>query len=190
MTDKKPTDKVIPANLPHISELPGYVVCLKIGPWRRAFTDEMNKRIIAEALNQCVKNKVFLVNGYLMTSTTLFLVLHREKMDLDARIERFYQQVRLVIEVHLHRLKLAGARFCAGWDHYLGDEINKHLFRRQYLLSPDMVTLLTGGKVKLPYYNRQLARLKKIIHDSDFCSAIDYQGGEGPVNVNIIEILN
>jgi hypothetical protein len=67
----------------------------------------------------------------------------------------------------------------------------KHLFCRQYLVNDYMTMLLTGRTVDLPYYNPHLTILKDKIRKSDFCSAIDYSGGEGPVVITrLLKILN
>lgn len=59
-------------------------------------------------------------------------------------------------------------------------------FKKHQLINDALIKLITGQKVTSVYENLKLAQLKENISHTNYCSAIDYLGGEGPV---VIELL-
>jgi hypothetical protein len=65
--------------------------------------------------------------------------------------------------------------------------IHEPLFELYPLKNNHLIQLITGKKVELPYFDRELENLKFMIAHHTFCSAIDYSGALGPVDVTLLE---
>ncbi|WP_299113989.1 hypothetical protein [uncultured Winogradskyella sp.] len=162
---------------------PTYNLLFHIGKWRKLIPDERRKIIIAQALNKCVCRKRFKIVGYLITERRVCLILDKKKTKLKKGLKSFDKYVEKEVKHYLNRhgyihhethRKHKGQRFI------LGD-----LFKCCTLYNQNLIKLITGRKAKLPYYSSHLKRLKDLIHDYNFCSAINYDGGISPVDVKV-----
>lgn len=162
---------------------------LRIGHWKRLFEEVKCKWIIAKALNSWVKSNQenkFELTGYVITDAKLGLVLKIRTKDLPISLNRFFEVLNKEIMDSLENkeMEIADA---------LGEEMNSgtnvqfhNLFETKSQMSPFLVRLLTGRKIKLPYYNVRLVRLEERIHKYNFCSAMDYSGAIGPVETKLL----
>ncbi len=165
-----------------------FSITLKIGKWKDDFSEQEYKIIIAEALNQWInthelRSKGIKITGYLVSSTKLCLVLYRQKDVEMSMLDNFYKIVRGCIWKHRHQY----AYMQSGLSETVSTEKNKKLFESLPFTSEYVVLLITGRSVPLPYYNPLLARLEKTIRNNNFCSAIDYAGAKGPVEVCLLQ---
>jgi len=152
---------------------------LLIGDWRNSMRPHDYYIQIAETLTHCISRNKLDVTGYLITGRRLYLVLFILPSELDPQLDFFYEALKENIRKHAHHQgKLP--------QHHQHEEtpavdLREKLFTKLPLLNEQLVKLITGKAVKLPYYSPQLARLKDKIKQHAFCSAIDYSGGKGPV---------
>ena len=158
-------------------------VFLIVGTWKKLFKADEIRLIIAEALNYCVCFEKMNIAGYLITDRRVCLVLEIDKTEPDYALDLFYEKVKKEIKYRLEKRK----HFEQHNDKAELNEYLKFLFTRYKPNSDFLVKLITGRKVELPYHNAHLERLKEKIHDYDFCSAVDYSGGVGPVMVKLIK---
>lgn len=148
---------------------------LEIGEWRNEYPHDQCKRIIAEALNDTVHKKEMIIVGYLITEQKLYLVLRMEPATIHEAFRKFYEKVSAAIRWHLE-------------DAERTYKTDTNLFERRPLLDTYLIRLLTGRKMSLPYYDPYLERLKAKLRHYNFCSVIDYAGGEGPVAVSLLSL--
>lgn len=86
---------------------------------------------------------------------------------------------------HYHRYKLT---FEDIKDHETGTlkMFYERPFKKHQLINDALIKLITGQKVTSVYENLKLAQLKENIRRTNYCSAIDYLGGEGPVGIELL----
>ncbi len=173
-----------------------FSISLKISEWKKMFPEPRFKWIIAEALNEWIEithaefnehesNPFYLV-GYLITSRRLCLVLKIKKSNIDKELHHFYDILKTIIIKNLGEANL-------DFESSFSKEENAHETNASYNLfdkigEPNhyLTQLIIGRQVKLPYYNPHLVRLEDSVHNYNFCSAIDYSGAKGPVNVTLL----
>jgi len=162
-------------------------ICLNIGPWRKLFPAGQSELMIARALNNCINEGELVVNGYLINHEALWLVIPANTNDID-RIDAMLQdRIRKNIQLHFGKERQLQYKAKDAINHEKNNKKVDSLFTRNPFINQDLVKLITGKIIELPYYDRHLAKLKAIINRSKFCSAIDYAGVEGPVIVTLIE---
>ncbi len=154
-------------NIP-IKELKVSSQLLVMNDWRFEIPHEQRNIIIADALNRCVIDKSFHINGYLITNRRVFLIGLSKTTSFDEVLNHFYYQVELGIlaykkTIHPHEK-----------DHFLKANSYHRLFTKFPFYNDHIRSLITGKEVKLNYYDPNLARLKAYIHHHNYCSAIDY----------------
>ena len=101
-----------------------------------------------------------------------------KKEHIDELLEHFYKQVALGIheyEKMRHKYTSKEAPLLKKYDQLF----KKYPFYNEYIKK-----LITGQKIKLPYYDPHVTKLEDQIRDYNFCSAIDYSGAKGPVVVD------
>lgn len=151
-----------------------YAVELVIGQWKRMFSDHHLKIFIAEALNYCISHNGMIIYGYLITDKRICLILDIQKSDLAVVLSGFFESVSMLIsEPRYNNIRI--------------DERINGLFTIRPLLNDQLVSLLIGKPVVLPYYDKNLARLKDRLSHAHFCSVIDYSGARGPVNLQLLK---
>lgn len=159
---------------------------LKIGNWKKTFRAGYYKTLIAEALNCTVHKGEFrnTIVGYLISDRRLCLVLRTEHKKVRRMLNVFYGNLREEIAKSLEAMNKSEAALLPkspGIEKQL-----QHLFTEYVLKNTQLIKLITGRKVRLPYTDPQLERLKASIRNYPFCSAIDYGGGESPVLVKVL----
>lgn len=163
-------------------------VMLKIGNWKKHFDLNYVNTIIAMALNYCCKKKELFINGYLITSQNLYLIVQTNEEIIDATVNRIELQIILLLKINPEKLKENNFEIS-----FIADDENvfyagrRSLFKIYPLHNDRLVKLITGKKVELPYFDNNLEDLKAMIHSHPFCSAIDYSGALGPVDVTVLE---
>ncbi|MEN2399208.1 hypothetical protein GKZ90_0005435 [Flavobacterium sp. MC2016-06] len=161
---------------------------LKIGDWKNNFDLNYRNSIIAIALNHCCKHNDLIINGYLITTNNLYLVAKSNEKLLDAILNKLEHQINHLLKLDhkaIHKKKF-------NIDFIIDDEetfyeIQEPLFKIYPLKDDYLITLITGKKVTLPYFDRRLEDLKSMIQNHPFCSAIDYSGAIGPVYMTLLE---
>lgn len=169
--------------------LHNHKVELKIENWRKHFDLNYVNTIIAMTLNHCTKNKEFIINGYLITSKTIYLIVKTNEKTFDNLLNKIEIHIHLLLKTHKKEIQNSYE------NDFIEDEedktfytIRKPLFKLYPLKNEHLVQLITGKKVLLPYFDRKLEDLKLLIHNHPFCSAIDYSGAIGPVDVTVQDI--
>jgi hypothetical protein len=140
------------------------------------------------ALNHCTKENDFFINGYLITSQSLFLVAKTDKKEFDSILNKMEQHISLLLQIHIKKLKTDRYKI----NSFIAIEnifyiIQKPLFELYPLKNSHLIKLMTGKKVELLYFDRELYRLKFMVKHHSFCSAIDYTGAIGPVEVTVLK---
>lgn len=163
-------------------------VVLKIGNWRKQLDFNYIKTILAIALNYCCKSHELIINGYLITDQNLYLIIKTNEKSIDTIIKKIELQTILLLKINPKELKENKYEIS-----FITDDENiiytphKSLFKIYPLQDEYLIKLITGKKITLPYYDRNLEDLKLMIHNHPFCSAIDYLGAIGPVHVTLLE---
>lgn len=166
-----------------------FCITLKIGKWKSLFDEPEYKIMIAEALNHWINTrelriKEIKITGYLISSTRVCLALyHRKDFDISM-LDTFYKTVKAGIWKHNRHDPIKKPESSAAES---AIEKNKKLFEILPFTSEYIILLITGRQVHLPYYNPLLARVEKNIQHNNFCSAIDYSGAKGPVDVCLLQ---
>ena len=163
-------------------------VTLKIGNWKKHFDFNYVNTIIAMALNHCTKINELVINGYLITSENLYLVIKTNEKTIDATVNKIELQVILLLKINPKKLiqNKYEISFIAD-DESIFYAARRPLFKIHPLQNEHLVKLITGKKVVLPYFDRNLESLKAMIHNHSFCSASDYLGAIGPVQITLLE---
>jgi len=163
-----------------------HAISLLIGRWTEMYTDEQVKIIIAESLNFCTAYHYMKIAGYIITEKRLCLVLEIHSHETNGMLAKFYESV--LKEIKKLRQQNDNADFKTASNEAIIKTVNffTNLFIQQPLTDSYLVPLITGKPVYLSYYNPQLEKLKKYIHNCNFCSALDYSGAEGPVVVKLL----
>ncbi|GAB2808547.1 hypothetical protein [Ferruginibacter profundus] len=158
--------------------VPVYELVFIIGPWRKAYTAYRYKLLICRALNKCIGQFGFTVVGYLLTNTRLCLVLVKDTgISLEELQKSFYSMV--YEELNAEPVMTDESKS--------SKEIVYPLFKYYPIVNDYLSKLMTNRKADPGYYDPDLARLEKYIANYNFCSAIDYRGATGPVNVTVLD---
>ncbi|AYL99045.1 hypothetical protein [Mucilaginibacter celer] len=177
MTKRKPIEIKYTEPVKHPEALPSrHSLCLVAGDWWRWLGRVQLQLIVTEALNHCVYHEKLHIEGYLITQRAVYLVLHTHKIGPHHLPDVFFERVEKQIENYLDQIR----------GHHPGHIIRaKPLFRLYNLDNFNLIKLITGQGVQLPYYSAALEKLKDLVNRSEFCSAIDYSGANGPVVVRV-----
>ncbi|HET6992584.1 MAG TPA: hypothetical protein VFJ43_14720 [Bacteroidia bacterium] len=170
------------------AQLPLFAFTLNIGQWKTVFTEDQYKVLIAESLNQtvCQEQYKYTLVGYLINRQRVCLILRIKPNLVQKMLNFFYDSVRKNIRKHLEEINKT---FLKKWLKQNGIDIEdlfNDLFEQRPLRNENLVRLITGRKVVLPYYNPHLRKLKDQIRNYNFCSAIDYSGAKSPVLVTLL----
>jgi hypothetical protein len=170
-------------------------IMLVAGEWRKWFPEEQYKVMIAIALNDCVCNEEpgagkIDISGYLIAGRRIYLVCTIRPAHVKKVLDFFYHKIKEAILHELDKWYQLPGYIEKREQHGMirMDEIK--LFEKLPLHNEWLILLITGRSIKLKYYDPKLARLKRIIRNENFCSAINYAGGEGPVIVRRIYELD
>ncbi|WP_299683506.1 hypothetical protein [uncultured Dokdonia sp.] len=151
---------------------------LHFGDWTKEVPENELLICISIALNHCVCDKKIKIKGYLITATTLYLVMTSYKDSLKLALEFLSEQITLSVDAHLKHIQHAN-----GNKIFNSSNQNK-MFTMHQLQDYDLIKLITGKDVKLSYHNPRIAYFKKITHTYKYCSVSDYKGVLGPVIVD------
>lgn len=144
--------------------------------------------MIAKSLNYCVYNEEhrhpefeLYIEGYLITRYRVYLQLRIDPLQVNRMLQFFYEKIREEIRHGLDRIK---RRAVPGSETTMSVEAPYlHLFEKHTLANDMLARLITGQEVKLKYNNPLLERMKHVVRGNNFCSVIDYAGGESLVEV-------
>jgi hypothetical protein len=166
-----------------------FPVALRTGEWRILFTEKERAILIAEALNSTVADREFRqsVVGYLITERSVRLVLRTDQWKIHRVLHCFYDHLRSNIKGSLERRRNQQLKNILEQERMNREELFEHLFRQLPFTNDNLARLITGREVNLPYYDPALQRLKDKVQAAEFCSAIDYGGAFGPVNVKVMK---
>lgn len=161
---------------------------LKIGNWKNNFDLNYIHTLIAIALNHSCKYHDLIINGYLMTAKSLYLVAKTPEKSIENVLNKIEDYIHLLLKNDNQTLKNKNFNI----DFILDPEdvffeIQEPLFKVSPLKNDYLLPLITGKKIELPYHDRRLEALKRLIHHHPFCSAIDYAGAIGPVQVTLLK---
>jgi len=167
-------------------QLHRHKVTLKIGKWKKYFDSNYVSTIIAMALNDFDDKIFFFINGYLITSQNLYLVVQTAEIEKDQMVSKIEAKIVLLLKKNPQKPKDSHSEISlVADDKSLFNIIRKPLFEIYPLENDHLVKLITGQKVTLPYFDQNLKDLKTLIHNHPFCSAINYLGGISPVKVTL-----
>lgn len=161
---------------------------LKIGDWKKHFDFNYVNTIIAMALNHSVKNNELVINGYLITRQHLFLIAKTSEKKIDTTVHKIEVDINYLLKTYPQKPEQSRYK-----TSFIFDDENVFyaarlpLFKIHPLKIDYLEPLLTGKKVTLPYYNPALEAIKSMIKNHSFCSAIDYSGAIGPVDVTLLK---
>lgn len=162
-------------------------VQLVIGEWGKRYTENEVPAIIAGALQYCVHNDMMVILGYCISYTHVCLVLDVPKRDLQNTLNNFYSSVRATLVqkegVFIDEVMMEAD---GEWQAAIDASLQK-LFKQSLRADEQLVKLITGKKVYLPYCDPALVRLEKKLRHYTWCSVIDYEGGKGPVKVRLMD---
>lgn len=161
---------------------------LKAGAWRKWFTEEQYKWMMAVSLNECQTPEdpcmpLLLIKGYLIKEDKIYLVCKTENEDLHRILDFFYWTVKQTVLHELNRLYRLHESGIWHERHKTMEKHGYHLFEKRPFTNEWLVSLITGHPVSLKYYDPLLERMKKMVKEENYCSAIDYAGGISPVNM-------
>lgn len=161
---------------------------LRLGDWKNHFDPGYINTIIAITLNHFIKEKELIINGYLITHKSLYLLFKSDKKAIDELLQKVESYLVFLLKKHHKKVKN---------NIYKNDLIIKEdnifyiihepLFTYNPLKNDYIIQLITGKKIELPYHDPDLEYLKSGIKNNPFCSAIDYSGALGPVDVTLIK---
>ncbi|CAD0007531.1 hypothetical protein [Flavobacterium chungangense] len=160
---------------------------LKLGDWKNQFHLNYVKTLIAMALNHCTENDNLIINGYLITDKTLYLIVKTNDKNFDSSLKKIENNIHFLLENHTKELKTIDRYSFETHEEKLYF-IRKPLFKMYPLKNEHLIQLLTGKKVTLPYFDRKLEDLKLLIRNHPFCSAVDYAGAIGPVDIALLNV--
>lgn len=164
---------------------------LRLGAWVNAFPGNEYKWMAAQALNACVHlpeggspaSFHTEITGYLFWQKEIYLVLHTRKKDLPHLLHFFSGVLKMELIAGLNRvISLTGNTAAKRALKRLNTEPVR-LYRQHAFTNYRLVEMITGKEVTGPYDTPAFKRLYEMVHGNPFCSAIDYQGGKGPVIV-------
>ncbi|TPG40829.1 hypothetical protein [Flavobacterium pectinovorum] len=169
-------------------QLQRHKVKLKIGNWKNHFDLNYVNTIIAMALSDFDDNISFDIKGYLITSQNLYLVVQTTEKSIEKMVHKIEIKIIFLLKNNPQKLKenRRETSFIADDENFFY-EARKPLFKIYPLENGHLVKLITGEKVTLPYFDRDLKELKALIHNHPFCSAIHYLGGIDPVEMEEIK---
>lgn len=164
------TDEPENAIVPLLQEHHYHALRLVPGEWRNIYSEQQYCTVVAECLNKCVYHDGLVLYGYLITGTGILLITaHKET---EQKLRAFYDYIKQAVYKQLHphneRTKDNTVAFY-------------HLFRKYRLTDGNLVKLLLGCPVALPYHDAGLERLQYQLQREPYCSVIDYPGAVGPV---------
>lgn len=152
-----------------------YSIWLTPGSWQQLFTNLQYHTMIAACLNDCAHENGMVINGYVITNSSICLVLQNERKKCHDLLSLFYECVQNRIAAHCKH------------NHEKDDSIYLpvyNLFIKHHVHNPIVIQLLTDQKAAFPFYNEAFERLKYILQNEPFCSVIDYSGAVGPVIIS------
>jgi len=166
-----------------------HMFMLRAGPWRRMFPELQYKFMIASALNECIGHeefggRKFLITGYLLTNRRIYIVCKTRFTAIESILDLFYRKIKRAIRHDLRRRNWLPGYSIAERSKEIAGINEEELFEKFRLTNDWLIQLITGHDVALGYYDPKLEKLKKIIQHEQFCSAIDYSGGESPVIIS------
>ncbi|MCD0465048.1 hypothetical protein [Flavobacterium sp. ENC] len=161
---------------------------LKIGNWKNNFDLNYTQTLIAIALNHCCKYHDLIINGYLITAKSLYLVAKTHEKSIDMMLNKIEDHISLLLKDDNRIVKNKKYNIDFMLDNEdVFFEIQEPFFKVYPLKNDYMIPLITGKKIELPYYDRRLEALKQLVHHHPFCSAVDYSGAIGPVQVTLLK---
>ena len=150
---------------------------LRFGPWIKDLPEDKILRLISITLNYCVVNEEIRIKGYLITKSHLYLVLIYQTDAINHILGVLSKKMAHGVYTHL------------GFSYDDQDEKTIHpsdqygMFKKYSLQDYDLIKLITGKEVKLPFNSPKITYLKNVLHGNNYCSVQDYAGALGPVIV-------
>lgn len=161
-------------------------VVLRLGKWKELFETDQCKFIIARALNKCTWYGALVLNGYLITNNSVYLLIKIEEEQLNEMLRSIYEYLKIEIETHHVEVKQLDLDGHYHIDHYRTEMLLMHLFEVYALYDRELIKLITGKPINLPYSSPAIEKLKKKVHSAKYCSAVDYTGAKSPVVIQLI----
>ncbi len=152
-----------------------HTIELIIGTWKAWFGAEKTKLLIAEALNEWIAHeKKMELNGYLITDYSVYLIIKAPQANFHQLLSVFYERMTNAIERHYH-------------SESVSSKLLYHKpFEKRNFFNDDLIKLMLGKTIGSAYFDLEQAYLISNIKHYKYCSAIDYTGAKGPVNVILL----
>lgn len=160
-----------------IGRITPYNVVLHFKSWIKDVPEDKIVVFVAIALNYCVSKKEMSIKGYFITKSNLYLVIRLDKYSLKEMLTVLSEQIALCVYTHLNDSQKGEEEFSSPENQYA-------MFTKHVLRDHNLIDIITGKDVALPYHSPRLAYLKTITHHCKYCSVSDYRGVLGPVIVN------
>jgi hypothetical protein len=165
-------------------------ITLSIGNWKNIINEYQVKLFIAWSLNYCVDSQQLRIRGYLITNDRLYMVWFIQPDLVNRMLMIFYEKLRREIHRFLEKQRQSGICLTHEAEMIASDESFEDLFEKYPFHNHYLMQLICGEKIELPYYDPNLEKAKRDIQGAEFCSAIDYSGAIGPVNISFKDHAN
>jgi hypothetical protein len=137
--------------------------------------------MIAEALNYCTCNGQMVIKGYLVTCKRVCLVLETEKEKIKDMLAVFYSALQKEIQQYTKRMGKVPVTTGDNEDAAEEEGAFTQLYRECPFVNQALVKLITGGMLYSSYHDPCVEKLKNMVRNNNYCSAIEYAGGKGMV---------
>lgn len=181
--ENKP-DEVPKKKPPHKKHM--QAVVLRLGGWKALFEADQCKLIIARALNKCTWYGGLILNGYLITDNSVYLLIKIEEEELDEMLNHIDEYLKAEVTAHHVEVKQLDLDGHYHIDHYRTEMLLINLFEAYALYDAELIKLMTGKLINLSYTSPTIEKLKKKVNAAPYCSAIDYTGAKSPVIVQLL----
>ena len=165
-----------------------YDLMLHAGVWKEWLPELKYKYMVAAALNECIYDTLlefprFLITGYLLAGRRIYLTCKIRQVTMEYILELFYSKIKKTLEFERKRRHHYKPHSETEGEINISHLHEKYLFEIFPIKNFQLLKLIKGEDVDPGYYDPKLERLKTFIQKEQFCSVIDYVGGESPIQV-------
>ena len=162
---------------------------LRAKHWKNYLPELSYKFMIASALNEVIYDtgpvfKRFLIHGYVILGRRIYIICKLRSVTIEYILGLFCEKItRALADEEKREREREKYKETA----HVKDKVHisaTDLFDFFPIYNQWIEPLIMGQHVHLGYYDPRLERVKDIIGREQFCSRIDYSGGEGPVIVS------
>lgn len=167
-----------------------YFMTFTIVQWLRVLEEYKHKMIICDSLNYCVKEKNLEINAYVIMDTHMHLFANSKENNLSGFVRDFKKHTaNEIINSYQQRNDETSReilnRFAFGANKHTRNKKHQIWQQESY---PELIysQKFTLQKIRYIHNNPVKAGIVNWPPDYFFCSAVDYYGGKGPVEVSVL----